>query len=58
MWPLDKTLDFFEAQRGRAFDPEVLDTFIELMKVHGEEWMTAPQADLLAAGVIQPEEAE
>jgi len=58
IWPLDKTLDFFEAQQGRAFDPDVLDVFIELMQVHGEEWMAAPQTDLLAAGVIQAEEAK
>lgn len=58
VWPLDKTLDFFKAQRGRAFDPAVLDTFTDLLEVHGEEWMAAPQTDLLAAGVIQAEEAE
>ena len=58
VWPLDKTLDFFEAQRGRAFDPAVLDAFISLLEVHGEEWMAAPQTDLLAAGVIQAEDAE
>ena len=55
VWPLEKTLEFFESQRGRAFDPEVLDAFVELMKAHGEEWMAAPQTDLLAAGVIQPD---
>ena len=58
VWPLEKTLDFFKAQRGRAFDPEVLDAFTELLSVNGEEWMAAPQEDLLAAGVIQPEDAE
>jgi putative two-component system response regulator len=58
IWPLEKTLDFFQAQRGRAFDPEVLDSFVDLLKVNGEEWMTAPQEDLLAAGVIRPEDGK
>ena len=58
VWPLEKTLDFFESQRGRAFDPKVLDAFTELMKIHGEEWMAAPQTDLLAAGVIHPEDTK
>ncbi|MCH2105661.1 MAG: response regulator [Planctomycetes bacterium] len=58
VWPLDKTLDFFKAQRERAFDPAVLDAFTDLLEVHGEEWMAAPQTDLLAAGVIPAEDAE
>jgi putative two-component system response regulator len=58
VWPLEKTLDFFQSQSGRAFDPEVLSTFVELLEVHGEEWMAAPQTDLLAAGVIAPAESE
>lgn len=41
-WKLSKTIDFFAEQRGRAFDPMVLDPFLELLAVHGEEWMRAP----------------
>ena len=51
-WDLQKTVDFFEAQSGRAFDPEVLDIFLRLLEVHGEEWIRAPQRDLEAAGVL------
>ncbi len=53
-WDLPKTTDFFENQAGRAFDPEVVDVFTQLLTVHGEEWIQAPQKDLEAAG-IQPE---
>lgn len=51
VWALDKTIDFFRAQRGRAFDPELLDAFVDLLLVHGEEWLAAPQRDLEAAGL-------
>jgi cyclic di-GMP phosphodiesterase len=51
VWELPKTQAFFEAQRGRAFAPDVLDAFLELLEVHGEEWISAPQRDLEAAGV-------
>jgi putative two-component system response regulator len=51
VWELPKTLAFFEAQRGRAFAPDVLDAFLELLEVHGEEWISAPQRDLEAAGL-------
>ncbi|MCB9915830.1 MAG: response regulator [Planctomycetes bacterium] len=54
VWELPKTLQFFEAQRGRAFDPRVLDEFLALLEVHGEEWIAAPQRDLEAAGVRPP----
>lgn len=57
IWPLEQTLEFFHAQRGRAFDPEVLDVFTGLLEVHGEEWMAAPQRDLEAAGLAPPPEA-
>lgn len=51
VWALDKTLDFFRAQRGRAFDPAVLDAFVGMLEVNGEEWMAQPQKDLEAAGL-------
>lgn len=51
VWELPKTLAFFDAQRGRAFAPDVLDAFLELLEVHGEEWISAPQRDLEAAGL-------
>lgn len=51
IWELPKTLEFFAAQRGRAFDPEVLDEFLKLLQVHGEAWMKAPIDDLKAAGL-------
>ena len=55
VWELPKTLDFFRAQRGRAFDPELLDGFVGLLEVHGETWMAEPQRDLEAAGLVAPE---
>lgn len=54
-WSLDKTLDFFEAQSGRAFEPEVLDVFLRLLERHGQEWLDAPRRDLEAAGVLESE---
>ena len=54
IWPLEQTVTFFGAQRGRAFDPDVLDVFLPLLERHGEEWMRAPQRDLEAAGLILP----
>ncbi len=51
-WSLQKTIDFFEAQSGRAFEPEVLNQFLKLLEVHGEEWITAPQRDLERAGLM------
>lgn len=52
-WDLQKTMDFFEAQSGRAFEPEVLDVFLRLLEENGEDWLQAPQRDLEAAGVIE-----
>ena len=52
-WDLQKTLDFFEAQSGRAFEPRVLDIFLRLLEVHGPQWREAPKRDLVAAGVIE-----
>jgi len=51
-WGLDKTLDFFEAQSGRSFEPEVLDAFLRLLERHGDDWLVAPQKDLEKAGVL------
>ena len=51
VWALDKTVDFFKAQRGRMFDPDVLDAFVGMLEVNGEEWMAQPQKDLEAAGL-------
>jgi len=50
-WDLAKTLDFFDAQAGRAFDPEVIGAFVPLLERHGREWLARPQLDLAAAGV-------
>ncbi len=36
----------------RAFEPDVLDEFLKLLEVHGEEWITAPQRDLERAGLV------
>ncbi len=51
VWELPKTLEFFAAQRDRAFDPEVLDEWLKLLEVHGEAWIKAPLDDLQAAGL-------
>jgi len=55
VWELDKTLDFFRAQHGRAFDPEVLDAFVGMLEIHGKQWMAQPQLDLEAAGLALEE---
>jgi putative two-component system response regulator len=51
MWELPRTIDFFSSQRGKAFDPAVLDPFMDLLEVHGERWIRAPLQDLAAAGL-------
>jgi cyclic di-GMP phosphodiesterase len=56
-WSLEKTLDFFESQSGRAFEPEVLDTFLRLLERHGQEWIAAPQKDIEASGLLKPQSA-
>lgn len=55
-WSLQKTIDYFESQSGRAFDPEILDTFLRLLEVNGETWLEAPKVDLTAAGLLVPAE--
>jgi len=49
VWPMEKVLEFFSEQRGRAFDPDVLDRFLVLLEKHGERWMREPAADREAA---------
>jgi len=56
-WSLQKTMDFFESQSGKAFEPEVLDVFLGLLEVHGTEWLAKPQEDLQRAGVLPPQRA-
>lgn len=51
-WDLDKTLDFFESQSGRAFEPETLDVFLRLLEEHGPKWLNAPLRDLERAGMV------
>lgn len=53
-WDLQKCMDFFESNSGRAFEPEVLDVFLRLLEQEGEAWLQAPQQDLEAAGLLQP----
>jgi putative two-component system response regulator len=51
VWELERTIDFFASERGKAFDPGVLDPFLDLLEVHGERWIRAPMQDLAAAGL-------
>jgi cyclic di-GMP phosphodiesterase len=48
-WELGKVLDFFERQRGVAFDPQVLDRFLRLLETEGRTWLRQPALDRLAA---------
>ncbi len=50
-WELPRTIDFFASERGKAFDPAVLDPFLGLLEVHGDRWLRAPAQDLAAAGL-------
>lgn len=54
VWELTRTIDFFASERAKAFDPEVLDPFLDLLEVHGDRWMRAPREDLAAAGLAVP----
>ncbi len=56
-WDLDKCIDFFEAQSGRAFEPEVLDIFLGLLQEFGHEWLAAPGKDLAKAQAKREESA-
>ena len=51
VWHLARTLEFFESERGKSFDPDVLDPFLDLLQENGERWIRAPIADLKAAGL-------
>ncbi|MBL8858004.1 MAG: response regulator [Planctomycetes bacterium] len=53
VWPLEKVLEFFAEQRGRAFDPDVLDRFLVLLERHGAKWMKEPAADRAAAAAAR-----
>ena len=44
-WGLQRVLDFFETQRELAFDPDVLDAFLELLEQHGPHWIQQPHLD-------------
>ena len=55
-WSLEKTIDYFESQSGRAFEPDILDTFLALLEKNGQSWLDAPKADLAAAGLLMPAE--
>jgi putative two-component system response regulator len=44
-WDLDRTMGFFQAQSGRAFDPAVAEIFLALLGKNGEEWLAAPERD-------------
>jgi putative two-component system response regulator len=44
-WGLQKVLDFFSKQRGFAFDPDVLDAFLDLLDEFGSQWLSQPEAD-------------
>lgn len=55
-WSLEKTMDYFESQSGRAFEPDILDTFLGLLEKNGQSWLDAPKADLAAAGLLMPAE--
>ena len=50
-WELPRTMDFFASERGKAFDPQVLDPFLRLLERHGLRWMRAPEKDLAARGI-------
>ena len=51
IWQLPRVLDLFAEERGKAFDPDVVDPFLDLLELHGERWIRAPAEDLAAAGV-------
>ena len=53
-WSLEKTMDYFESQAGRAFEPDILDTFLRLLGENGEDWLEAPKRDLAEAGLLVP----
>jgi putative two-component system response regulator len=44
-WDLGQVVEFFIGERGRHFDPVVVDEFLVLLDAHGETWIRAPQKD-------------
>jgi putative two-component system response regulator len=48
-WGLRKLFDFFESQRGLAFDPDVLDQFLELLDEFGERWLAPAEPRVVLA---------
>jgi HD-GYP domain-containing protein (c-di-GMP phosphodiesterase class II) len=50
-WPLEKVMDFFEDHRGKNFDPDLTDLFLQELEENGEEWIAQPQRDRAALGL-------
>jgi HD-GYP domain-containing protein (c-di-GMP phosphodiesterase class II) len=44
-WQLERVTEYFRDQRGRAFDPEVLDPWVEMLEEHGVDWLQQPERD-------------
>jgi putative two-component system response regulator len=57
-WGLQKVLDFFETQRELAFDPTVLDQFLQLLEQNGAAWIAQPELDRGARPVAESSVAE
>ena len=51
-WKLPKMMEWFEGQRGKAFDPDVVDVFLDALGRGGDAWIQEPRLDL--AGVPAP----
>jgi putative two-component system response regulator len=45
VWPLEQCIEFFAGERGRSFDPDVLDRFLVLLERHGDKWVRDPLLD-------------
>lgn len=50
-WSIGKVMEYFDFQREKAFDPDVVEAFLTQLEVHGDEWIAAPQRDLTRAGL-------
>ncbi|MCY2960570.1 MAG: response regulator [Planctomycetota bacterium] len=53
-WELTRVIEFLKGERGKHFDPVVIDEFLVLLAENGEDWLKAPQRDREAAGVVVP----
>jgi len=53
-WELTRVVEFLQGERGKHFDPVVIDEFLVLLGDYGEDWLQAPRRDLQAAGVALP----